>query len=375
MDDVLMAPGALDAEAENLERRKKYADMLRQQAGQTPQGQMVSGIYVAPSWTQHAANLLKSYMAGQEDRSVGEDKQKLAQALQARRDNWLGQMPQGEADATPEKMISWALQGSQIDPQAAGLGLKYGDHIQARQARADEMKARAEQRQQEIAAQNQFRMEQARQAAAERENMIRLSASLRPQAPEPLVPVLAPGSQTPVLMPRSNAVGMTPWNPQAAKTQMQAEEQQKGKQLVSDSVAELKNYYDVLKGQGAITSVQNGPLANAGAKIANTPVGQFGASIMGTEAQKARESIAQARPLLMSAIKNATGMSAQQMNSNAELQFYMQAATDPSKGYEANMDALKRLDKMFGLGLTGAEEPKPSSPTRIRYDAQGNPVK
>jgi hypothetical protein len=44
-------------------------------------------------------------------------------------------------------------------------------------------------------------------------------------------------------------------------------------------------------------------------------------------------------------------MSAQQMNSNAEMQLYLQAATDPKLSVEANRSALANLDRMFGLGI------------------------
>ena len=48
-----------------LQRKLKLADALRQQS--TPEGQMVSGHYVAPSWTQQLANLYGKYQAGQGD--------------------------------------------------------------------------------------------------------------------------------------------------------------------------------------------------------------------------------------------------------------------------------------------------------------------
>ena len=51
-----------------LKRRMKFADALRQQ--ETPQGQMVSGHYVAPSWTQHLATLANKYMGGQQEREA-----------------------------------------------------------------------------------------------------------------------------------------------------------------------------------------------------------------------------------------------------------------------------------------------------------------
>lgn len=51
-----------------LKRRMKFADALRSQ--EAPQGQMVSGIYVAPSITQHLAGLANKYMAGKQEKEA-----------------------------------------------------------------------------------------------------------------------------------------------------------------------------------------------------------------------------------------------------------------------------------------------------------------
>ena len=59
--DAFMAPGAYDADAEQIRRRMAYAQALTQQGEQPLQGQMVSGHFVAPSITQHLSNLLKTY--------------------------------------------------------------------------------------------------------------------------------------------------------------------------------------------------------------------------------------------------------------------------------------------------------------------------
>jgi hypothetical protein len=48
-----------------LKRKLAMADALRQQ--ETPQGQMVSGRYVAPSWTQHLSNIIGKLAAGQQE--------------------------------------------------------------------------------------------------------------------------------------------------------------------------------------------------------------------------------------------------------------------------------------------------------------------
>jgi hypothetical protein len=47
-----------------LERQKKIADLLMQKGQQLPEGQMVSGHYVAPSFTQQLGTLANAYMGG-----------------------------------------------------------------------------------------------------------------------------------------------------------------------------------------------------------------------------------------------------------------------------------------------------------------------
>lgn len=360
-----------------IQRKRKMADMLLQQGGSPLEGQMVSGHYVSPGIAGALAKALMIYKGAEAGKEADTQTQALAEQLKVNKEAWLGEMPKATDNTsmagpaipskpTAEDYMAWALKGQSIDPQAAQMGMQSANmaltregqrdaRLDARQARIDQLNAQHQLRLDTLAAQNANAQQMAEANRKHQEAMARLQADLRPEA---LQPVLVPGSQTPVLMPRSQAVGMQPWNPAAAKTQQQIEDKEKGKQSVSDIASELKNYYDTLKTEGGITTTGGNPLTNLGARMANTGLGQSVASVAGTTAQQARESIAQTRPLLMAAIKNATGMSAQQMNSNAELMFYMQAATDPSKGYEANMDALKRLDKMYGLGLTGKEEKK-----------------
>lgn len=43
-------------------------------------------------------------------------------------------------------------------------------------------------------------------------------------------------------------------------------------------------------------------------------------------------------------------MSAQQMNSNVELQTFLRAATDPTLSIQANIEAINNLSKLYGLG-------------------------
>ena len=48
-----------------LQRRLKMAQQL--QESKNPEGQMISGHYVAPSWTQYAANAMNKYYGGKKE--------------------------------------------------------------------------------------------------------------------------------------------------------------------------------------------------------------------------------------------------------------------------------------------------------------------
>jgi hypothetical protein len=122
------------------------------------------------------------------------------------------------------------------------------------------------------------------------------------------------------------------------------------KTQLTDIVGSLKKNYETLKEQGGIVSTTESGFGNVGARLSSSGLGQAVGGAIGMKTQEERQKIEQTRPLLLNLIKNATGMSAQQMNSNAEMQLYLNAATNPQLSYEANLEALKNLDKLYGLG-------------------------
>lgn len=157
--------------------------------------------------------------------------------------------------------------------------------------------------------------------------------------------------------------------PKLAAAQEKIDQKAEAKTQLTDIVSDLATKYKNLRDMGAIvTSTDEGlGVGNVGAKLGSTAFGQAVGSAFGTKAQTERESIEQTRPLLLNLIKNATGMSAQQMNSNAEMQLYLNAATNPKLSYEANMDALRQLDRLFGIGTVAKqieeEKKNPTKPT------------
>ena len=143
-------------------------------------------------------------------------------------------------------------------------------------------------------------------------------------------------------------------------------ETEKSKGQVDNLVAQLGSYYDALSGEGGITSTSLRAGSNAMAGIASSGLGQATGRLFGTQAQSQRNSIVQTRPLLVQAIKNATGMSAKQMDSNVELKMMLATATDPTLDLEANRRALANLAALYGTGGGAAPAPTPSpgAPTR-----------
>lgn len=154
-----------------------------------------------------------------------------------------------------------------------------------------------------------------------------------------------------------------PGGPADQKAQLQ----KSGEGTVGSVVADLRDKYRILDSENAIVSENNKWGTNIGARIGSSGVGQMFGGAVGTKAQSARDSIAMTRPLLLQSIMKATGMSAKQMDSNAELKMYLATATDPTLGLQANMEALDRIEALYGGGSqqppANRAAPKPAAPT------------
>jgi hypothetical protein len=141
-----------------------------------------------------------------------------------------------------------------------------------------------------------------------------------------------------------------------------------------NTIALLRQNFDQLDKLGGITSTQNLPGTNVGAYLSTTGAGQLTGRIFGTEAQSERNKIAQTRPLLMTQIMSALGLSAKQLDSNAELKLWLSAATDPTLDLQSNKAALDNLENLLagkGKAKPGAPNtsPAPKSDVRSKADA------
>ena len=147
------------------------------------------------------------------------------------------------------------------------------------------------------------------------------------------------------------------------------------REKLGGTLDQLAGYYTTLKSQGAAVSSESGnPLANIVAGVRGTMAGEAIEGLLGTKAQTARDAIRMTRPMIVASLKEALGLSAQQLNSNKELQLWLDAATDPTKSYEANMDALNNLARVTGTNKTygaSAAQSAPAAGGVLQYDASG----
>jgi hypothetical protein len=386
------------------ERALRYGQQAQYQA---PQGRMVGNIYVAPNPLEYLAAGLRS-LGGMRGQQMAEDElrqlqttrqQAVADALRGFNENMQGRPAEvlppdvaGPPQPAQPQNIPAAYQAlmQAPDPSLRQIGMQGITRLPELQAQREERQAQRDFQRQQAELQNQQRIEQlqmqqqmrleamreqnasreqmaqaqrefqtqlARENRAFQANMANLQASLRP---EKNVTVLGPNGEA-ITLPQSQAQGMPLYNPQSAASLQKERTKTQAKEQLSTVINQLSNSYDALEKGGGITSTQQGALSNIAARLSSSGVGQAVGGAVGTENQRQRQEIAQTRPLLMNLIKEATGMSAQQMNSNAEMMLYLQAATDPTLSIEANRSALANLDRLFGLGL--AKPPKDRMPT------------
>lgn len=149
-----------------------------------------------------------------------------------------------------------------------------------------------------------------------------------------------------------NGLRAIPGGPADAKTQALEQTKLLGKSDVELAVSTLRDAYDRLEKGGGITSTAKGAVDNAGAYLSSSGMGQSIGKMLGTNNQSARNDIAMTRPALLGALMKATGMSAKQMDSNAELKLWLATATDPTLDVESNRRALDKIEKKYLSGTT-----------------------
>jgi hypothetical protein len=116
------------------------------------------------------------------------------------------------------------------------------------------------------------------------------------------------------------------------------------------NLAKLANHYVTLDSTGAMLNVDNSTLDNIMAASRSSAVGQMFGRITGSNEQSIRSSIKKLKPLIVQDIRRATDMGARGLDSEKELEFYLQAATDEKTDIQSNIAAIVVLDEAYGTG-------------------------
>jgi hypothetical protein len=154
-------------------------------------------------------------------------------------------------------------------------------------------------------------------------------------------------------------IGVSGKEPSAALRENKAEA---GKTQLADDLENLRFSFQKLDSLRAIPSTERNALSNVTSGLASTAIGQKTGQLFATEAQVERDVINSARSRLVNSIKNATGMSAQQLNSNVELQTMLKSISDPGQSYQSAIRIIEDIEDAYvkGKGMKNRGEPAPA---------------
>jgi hypothetical protein len=139
-----------------------------------------------------------------------------------------------------------------------------------------------------------------------------------------------------------------------AEQERDERKKQEGRTNVNTTLGKMFAAYERLNEMGGIPSETRGTGGNIAAYAAGTAPGQAVGQALGTRAQSVRNELQSLARTLITDIKNSTGMSAQEMNSNVELQQMLAAVSSPTQSIESVRAIIQNLSERYGLGQTFA---------------------
>jgi GH24 family phage-related lysozyme (muramidase) len=173
--------------------------------------------------------------------------------------------------------------------------------------------------------------------------------------PAPVAPVAAPAPMQPV------TVG--------------TRKQIKGQSNIDMTLDKMLGSYEKLRASGDIVSSEtaaSNPLGTLGQYLKGTTLGQATEKARGTKAQDVRNRIAALRGQLLQDIKESTGQSSKELDSNFELKLALERLADPTMSIESVRAIVADLSARYGSGKvklpeeTAAPVPTPQAPAAGR---------
>lgn len=129
-----------------------------------------------------------------------------------------------------------------------------------------------------------------------------------------------------------------------------------GQTNVEKTLGRMINLYDTLDKMEEIPSEKRDPLKNIAAYARGTTLGQEVEKARATPAQSKRNEIRSLQRALLNDIKNSTGMSAQEINSNFELKNMLETLSDPTQSIESVKAILADISARYGQGKVAMPE-------------------
>lgn len=120
-----------------------------------------------------------------------------------------------------------------------------------------------------------------------------------------------------------------------------------GKASLGETLGVASKLVEDLGKSGGMSSTASSGLSNLLTKLQTSSTGQYLGQTFGTENQKNRDVLASTRLQLFNDVKTATGMSASQLNSNVELQTWLNSLGSPGMTKEANQDILNNISNKY----------------------------
>lgn len=377
-------PPELEAENKKLKRKQSIAEAMLA-ASQRPYQQQTAGGYVVPySPFEGAAKLLSAYGAKRKQEEVDKgytdigkryneglagavqeySAAKNAPAVQSEPavDEEVGLPPTPPKFNDPRAAITKAIVSQY--PQLRSLAQMDMQTLNRKEDREDTQRFRADQAAEQRAQRMrelEMRLADARTNAQDRADMQRELAQMRIDAQRDAAAQsnalrrdlaaqhASQGNKPPPgfrYLPNGD-MERIPGGPADIKAQAELEKKASGSGDVEVALGTLRDAYDRLQKGGGITSTANSGVGNVLPSLASSGPGQAVGRLFGTQNQSARNDIAMARPALLAALMKATGMSAKQMDSNAELKLWLSTATDPTLDVESNRRALDNIERKY----------------------------
>lgn len=134
------------------------------------------------------------------------------------------------------------------------------------------------------------------------------------------------------------------------------QKKESGQENISTVIDKMLEEYGKLDKMGAIVSTKRKPLENLAISVRTSGMGQALGQKIGAEEQTIRDNVKNAIPRLMTSIKNATGMSAQEVNSIPEMQLLKESVSSPTQSIETVTDTLATLKSLYGSKKTEKTE-------------------